>query len=79
MRSCFEDSAISTDAKGRLNYQKSYEGVFKNTVPLRASVSIALLDANGKAAERKFDVPLEQKGRRWIGLRFKGSPAGPLN
>jgi uncharacterized protein YfaS (alpha-2-macroglobulin family) len=75
----FRDSAISTDAKGRLEYRKTYEGVQKNSVPLRASVSIALLDANGKAAERKFDVPLEQKGRRWIGLRFKGSPAGPLN
>jgi uncharacterized protein YfaS (alpha-2-macroglobulin family) len=75
----FRDSAISTDSQGKLQYRKAHEGVLQNSVPLRASVTIALLDPNGKAAESQLDVALKQSGQRWIGLRFRGSSVGLVN
>lgn len=75
----FRDSAISTDSRGRLEYRKTHEKVLRNSVPLRASIGITLLDPNGKAAETRFDVALAQHGPRWIGLRFRGGPAGILS
>src|SRR5262249_1719225 len=48
------------------------EKVATRKFPLQAVLKVSLLDLNGLAADKIFDIPVDESPRRWIGVRSRG-------
>jgi uncharacterized protein YfaS (alpha-2-macroglobulin family) len=71
----FQGPLPLTDNDGTIVIDFPQEGVLSSNVPLRSSMTMTLLDLNGRAAQGKFDVPVTHLGRRWLGVK----PMPPTN
>ncbi len=60
---------IDTDKDGRIAISLPPAEVAPASMPLKAEVTIAVLEANAVADKYSFDVPLVQSGQIWIGAK----------
>ncbi len=72
----FQGAVQPSGKDGQISVDFPQDGLLPSNVPTRASIMMTLLDASGRAAQGKFDVPLTQLGRRWLGVKAV-EPTGP--
>jgi uncharacterized protein YfaS (alpha-2-macroglobulin family) len=65
----FRGSLQPTNKNGEIEIDFPQEGIQHTDVPLQASITITLLDLNGRAAQGTFTIPVTRAGRRWIGVK----------